>query len=68
MAQLERVAAAFQLLPPDIRQRLLAGQGSAPTSSSASSQYPDQKIEDLYECCIRPFIATEIQQSTDNVG
>ena len=67
MEQLERAAAAFRLLPPDIRQQLLTGNGSAPTSSSASSQYPDQKIEDFYECCIRPFVATEIQQSIDNV-
>ena len=57
----------FQLLPPDIRQRLLAGQGSAPTSSSASSQYPDQTIEDFYECCVCLFIATQIQQSIENV-
>ena len=45
----------------------LAEQGSAPTSSSASSQHPDQKIEDFYECCIRPFVPSDIQQSIDNV-
>ena len=60
-------AAALRLLPPDIGQQLLSEQGSAPTSSSASKQHPDRKIEDFYECCIRPFVPSDIQQSIDNV-
>ena len=51
----------------DDRLHLLDEQGSAPTSSLVSSQYPGQKIEDFYECCIRPFVSTENQQSIDGV-
>ena len=37
VAELERAAAAFRLLPPDICQQLVSEQGSAPTSTSAIS-------------------------------
>ena len=66
VAQFEALVQAFDLLSADTRRALTAQMGVPSTSSATTQSYDEDKIDEFYLNCIKPFIPEQLRSEFDS--